>query len=105
MGIHVKINFWASLQNALRLILALLLSGALSQAYALTINVVGPANEAVTDYRWLVEEDATKASIPNVPADASNLALNFHASYMPVVASGDSTDPAKSPGGLVLDAA
>jgi hypothetical protein len=77
----------------------------LPQAYALTINVVGPANEPVTDYRWLVEEDATKASIPNVPADASNLALSFHTSYMPVVGAGDSIDPAKSPSGLVLDAA
>ena len=57
----------------------------------------------MTDYRWLVEEDATKASIPNVPADASNLSLSFHTSYMPVVAAGDSTDPAKSPANLALD--
>ena len=42
----------------------------------------------VTDFRWLVEEDATKDSNPGVPADASNLSLNFHTSYMPVVASG-----------------
>ncbi|HEY0666342.1 MAG TPA: hypothetical protein VGD24_09770, partial [Gallionella sp.] len=85
----------------------LLLSGVLSQpqAYALTINVVGPDGvTAVTDYRWLVEEDATKVSVPNVPADASNRSLNFHTSYMPVVAAGNSTDPAKSPATLALDA-
>ena len=105
METHVKSNFCASIQNAWRLILALLLLGVQPQAYALTINVVGPANEVVADYRWLVEEDATKASVPNVPADASNLALGFHTSYMPVVAAGDSIDPAKSPAGLVLDAA
>ncbi|MDD2701320.1 MAG: hypothetical protein PHH36_08770 [Sideroxydans sp.] len=75
-------------------------------AQALTINVFGPDGvTAVTDYRWLVEEDATKASIPNMPADASNLALNFHTSYMPVIAAGDSTDPAKSPSDLALDPA
>lgn len=72
-------------------------------AHALTINVVGPNNEAVTDFRWLVEEDATKPSTPGLLADGSNLSLNFHTSYMPVLASGNSTDPAKSPDGLVLN--
>ena len=109
MRTHIQSQFKAASQNVCCRIFALLLL-AFSvllppNAYALTINVVGPANEPVTDYRWLVEEDATKASIPNVPADASNLALNFHTSYMPVVASGDSTTPAKSPAGLVLDPA
>jgi hypothetical protein len=107
MGTHVE-NFRAALQNAWRLIFALLFLCAMfqPQAYALTINVVGPDGvTAVTDYRWLVEEDATKASAPNVPADASNLALTFHTSYMPVVAAGDSIDPARSPSTLVLDAA
>jgi hypothetical protein len=43
--------------------------------------------------------------VPNVPADASNRSLNFHTSYMPVIAAGNSTDPAKSPTNLALDAA
>ncbi|MFZ3018001.1 MAG: hypothetical protein WA056_06055 [Gallionella sp.] len=107
MGTHIESNFRIAVHKVSRLIFALFILGVFQQqnAYALTINVVGPANEAVSDYRWLVEEDATKASVQNVPADASNLALSFHTSYMPVVAAGDSIDPAKSPGSLVLDAA
>jgi hypothetical protein len=108
METHVETNFRAALQNMWRVFFALLLLGALPQTdvQALTINVVGPDGvTAVTDYRWLVEEDATKASVPNVPADASNLALGFHTSYMPVVAAGDSIDPAKSPANLALDPA
>jgi hypothetical protein len=107
MEIHVENNLKAARQNVWRVFFALLLLGALPQTdvQALTINVVGPDGvTAVTDYRWLVEEDATKASVPNVPADASNLALGFHTSYMPVVAAGDSTTPAKSPANLALDA-
>lgn len=106
MQTNVENSFRTTSQKVWQQFFALLLSVVLCQpAYALTINVVGPANEVVSDYRWLVEEDATKASVPNVPADASNLALGFHTSYMPVVAAGDSIDPAKSPGALVLDAA
>jgi hypothetical protein len=109
MGSCVESNFRMVLRKARRLIFALLtVTGVLyySNAHALTINVVGPDGvTAVTDYRWLVEEDATKASIPNVPADASNRSLNFHTSYMPVVAAGNSTDPAKSPANLALDPA
>ena len=107
METYVKSSFRVAFQHLFSVFFALLLSSVFFQpdAYALTINVVGPANEAVADYRWLVEEDATKASVPNVPADASNRSLNFHTSYMPVVAAGNSTDPAKSPTNLALDAA
>jgi len=107
MRTHVESNFRMAVQNLWRVIFALCLSGTFlhSNAYALTINVVGPDGVAVTDYRWLVEEDASKASVQNVPADASNLALSFHTSYMPVVAAGDSIDPTKSPSTLTLDAA
>ena len=109
MRANIRSYFKVASQNVCCRIFALLLL-AFSvllppNAYALTINVVGPANEVVADYRWLVEEDATKASIPNVPADASNRSLSFHTSYMPVVAAGDSTNPAKSPSTLALDAA
>ncbi len=107
MGTHVESSFRTAMRNAWRAFLALSLSGIFFNpaAQALTINVVGPAGEAVSDYRWLVEEDLTKASVPNVPADASNLALGFHTSYMPVVATGDSIDPAKSATDLALDPA
>ncbi|MDO9221668.1 MAG: hypothetical protein Q7T90_11630, partial [Thiobacillus sp.] len=74
---------------------------------ALTINVVDSSGAAVTDFRWLVEEDATKDSKPGVPADASNLSLNFHTSYMPVMASGRVGTVSKGPAlaDLSLDSA
>ena len=52
-----------------------------------------------------MEEDATKDSKPGVPAGASNLSLNFHTSYMPVVASGRVGAVPKGPAlaGLPLD--
>jgi hypothetical protein len=77
METHVESNLGVALQNLWRMLFTLLLLAALPQGdvMALTINVVGPANEVVADYRWLVEEDATKASIPNVPTDASNRSL------------------------------
>ena len=69
-------------------------------AQALTITVVDQNGAAVTDYRWVVEEDATKASIPGQLAGADNLSLSFHTSYMPVVASGrvgSAATPANGP--------
>ena len=65
-----------------------------TSASALTINVVGvgpdgkPLAAPITGYRWTVEEDATKASVPGQPATIANLAFSFHTSYMPVVAAG-----------------
>lgn len=76
-------------------------------AQALTITVVDQNGAAVNDYRWVVEEDATKASIPGQLAGADNLSLSFHASYMPVVASGRVGAVPKGPAlaGLPLDPA
>ena len=70
-------------------------------ALALTISAVGSDGLPVTKFRWLVQEDATKASVPGQPAGAGNLSLNFHTSYMPVVASGNhiNTDIALNPSG------
>ena len=67
----------------------LLLLGSFNAA-ALTINVVGSDGLQVSDFRWLVEEDTMKPSIPGRPADGTNLSLNFHTSYAPVVAAGAS---------------
>jgi len=104
METHAMNNFKGVLQKAWRLIIAALLMCVLPQyAAALTINVVGPNNEPVTGFRWLVEEDSTRDSRPGVPADGSNLALSFHASYMPVTGAGNSIDPLKSPAALALD--
>ncbi len=51
------------------------------------------AASAITDYRWIIEEDRTfqvDPTLEGTPAGATvqNLGTNFHTSYMPVVASG-----------------
>jgi len=67
--------------------------GATVNAAPLSVNVVGVSADGTkapvtTDYRWTVEEDATKLSIPGQPATAANYSFSFHTSYMPVVAAG-----------------
>ena len=42
----------------------------------------------VTTFRWTLEEDATRPSVPGRLADRSNYSYGFHTSYMPVVAAG-----------------
>ena len=73
---------------------ALLIAGAVvpSSAHAFTLDVVGPDNEAITGYRWLLEEDTTYHVVPQL-SDPSTLAVKFHSSYMPVVARGDEATP------------
>lgn len=99
-------NFRGTLRKTWRLIFLSFLIGVLSPQYAaaLTITVVDQNGAAITGgFRWLVEEDATKASRPGVLADGSNLSLSFHTSYMPVVDAGNSsTSP---PTNLALDPA
>jgi hypothetical protein len=68
------------------------LAGALAHAAPPAITVIGvdqAGNQTpVTNYRWTIEEDATKASLPGVPANLGNYSYNFHTSYMPVIAAG-----------------
>lgn len=74
---------------------------AATNSLAVTINVegvdkAGNATTLAVDYRWLIERDdnyhvqfdAANQPIP----DAETLAVNFHQSYMPVVAKGTSAD-------------
>jgi large repetitive protein len=63
-------------------------------AQALTVNVVG-SDGSSPSFRWLVEEDGTKPVTPGKLADSTNLSLNFHTSYMTVLANGDSADTSK----------
>ena len=64
-----------------------------SQAQALTVTVNGVNKNGsitpITNYRWTLEEDATYHVIPGQPA--TNWAVMFHKSYMPVVAQGTAT--------------
>ncbi len=53
-----------------------------ASAAPLTINVVGvdttlAVRDSDSEYRWTVEEDATKASIPGKPADSTQLLVQF----------------------------
>ena len=63
------------------------------QAGQLTPTVLGVQADGTTvnlgsDYRWTVEQDATKLSVPGQPATTANYSFSFHTSYMPVVAAG-----------------
>jgi hypothetical protein len=53
----------------------------------ITLVVLGADGAPITEYRWTLEEDLTYKVVPGVP-DPNTLAVSFHRSYMPVVASG-----------------
>jgi hypothetical protein len=74
------------------LLLAVAFLAVAPELQALTLNVVGPNGQAVTRYQWVVEEDATYHPVPGF-ADPDPVSLNFHKSYMPVLATGDETTP------------
>ena len=73
-------------------LVALVLAGFLfsseSHAQTVSLNVQGPDSEPVFGFRWLLEEDLTYRAVPGQP-NPDSLAFNFHASYMPVAASGN----------------
>lgn len=58
---------------------------------AVNLTVVGPNGEAITQYRWLAEEDATYRVVPGV-IDPQPLSVRFHTSHMPVAARGTDAD-------------
>ncbi|QCB45696.1 hypothetical protein [Hydrogenophaga sp. PAMC20947] len=66
---------------------------AVVHAAPLAVTVLGVQADGTTvnlgsDYRWTVEQDATKLSVPGQPATTANYSFSFHTSYMPVVAAG-----------------
>jgi hypothetical protein len=79
----------------------LILQVVIIPAQALTINVQGVNEDgtvaAQTNYRWLLEEDTTYNIVPGEACQGGDisecLSVNFHKSYMPVVAEGSATDP------------
>jgi hypothetical protein len=63
-------------------------------AHAFEVRVVDPAGNAVSGFRWLVEEDATFAVVPGDTSGPMQ-ALSMHRSYMPLRSKGHSdTDSA-----------
>ena len=69
-------------------VLLLLCSFIYADAEAFTLNVVGPDGAPVSGYRWLLEEDLTYQSVPEVK-DPQTHAVTFHRSYMPPVMKGE----------------
>ncbi|NTV94766.1 MAG: hypothetical protein HGA75_05045 [Thiobacillus sp.] len=80
-------NIWRLSAGALLISSVYTMTG-YSLAAPLTLNVIGADGTPVTGYRWTVEEDATKASVPGQHATRNNYSFSFHSSYMPVVAAG-----------------
>jgi hypothetical protein len=77
-----------------------------SNAYSLNLTVNGVNKDGtvtlLTSYRWVIEEDTTyHPEDTNFTRDINTLGLSFHASYMPVVATGTAADI----GGVALDPA
>ena len=61
----------------------------INQANGLALNVQDPAGNVVTEYRWLIQELAMYEVNPSAPAPLlEQQSLNFHKSYMPVIAQG-----------------
>ncbi len=57
----------------------------------LTVKDALNQTQKITDYRWIIEQDMTYKNgltYNNGPAIANTLGVNFHKSYMPVVATG-----------------
>ncbi len=57
--------------------------------WAVTVNVVDADGNAVSGFRWLLEEDNTNQQPPQVPT-AFSIGLDIHKSHAPVVANGSS---------------
>jgi hypothetical protein len=61
---------------------------------AITLLVKGNDGSTISNYRWTLEEDLTYHVVPGI-ADPNTLAVKFHTSFTPVVASGTDADPIK----------
>ncbi|MEO6353014.1 MAG: hypothetical protein ABIO64_08040, partial [Burkholderiaceae bacterium] len=63
---------------------------ALAVPLAITVKSVDKAGveTPITNYRWTIEEDVTKASVPGQHATRDSYSFSFHSSYMPVLAAG-----------------
>ena len=62
---------------------------------ALTVNVVDHDGNAVSGFRWLLEEDNTNHTLPGV-AVANSISLDIHKSHAPVITKGRSAGSSAS---------
>ncbi len=91
-----------SVRRCLQLVTVLIGVLAAGSTQALSLNVMavnsdGTTSELLTGYRWLIEEDVTFNVVPGQTCQAGQEAdcpsVNFHKSYLPVIAEGHSSDP------------
>jgi hypothetical protein len=87
---------WVRKLPGLVMLTLMTLLGLSAEAAPLTIKVIGidPAGNTteVKNFRWTVEQDVTKDSVPGQHATRDSYSFSFHASYMPVVAAGKMAD-------------
>lgn len=87
------------LATAVLLLTALLSVSVQAQVPNLSVTGINQSGStsAVTDYRWLIEEDVTYNIVPGETCqpgqEADCLSTHFHKSYLPVVAEGHAGDP------------
>lgn len=79
---------------SLSILVAALLLAEISMAASLRVLGVQKSGtiSRLAEYRWVIEEDATYHVVPGDRV-ATPLAVQFHRSYMPVVAQGDNSTP------------
>lgn len=95
----IKTNFSIHsvvLRGALAVTFLTLFSAFSIEAQVVDLTVTGSDGTAVTSYRWLIEEDATHNIVPDETCLNGNfaecLSVDFHRSYMPVIAEGHVTN-------------
>ena len=79
-------------QRGLTLLAALWLTVVMvqAQAFAFTVQVVDPQGNAISGFRWMVEEDNSNWTEPGVSKiNPPSIDLDIHRSYAPVVAKGN----------------
>lgn len=72
--------------TVLPMVLLMMVTG--PQAQIVNLNITGSDGGAISEYRWVIEEDQTYHHDPSTPNQDPILGQNFDRSYMPVVASG-----------------
>ncbi|MEI6809408.1 MAG: hypothetical protein WCN95_11865, partial [bacterium] len=75
---------------ALTILVACMLTG--NSSFALTVNVVdGNNNPIAGGFRWQIEQDTTKVTVPGAKV-ADSVSLTINRSYCPVVTNGHATN-------------
>ncbi len=84
---------------AAAVVLCCLALAASADPLEVTVKGVAPdgTQTTINAYRWTLEKDLTKASVPGQHATLENYSFSHHTSYMPVVAAGKMNDGGAGP--------